>query len=80
MAAGTDLRCGFLLQRLGENMKASLICRLRCFGRQGTYDYAAAKNANEYLRLAAKIPDSFYGMLARKALGMSNGLNMTIDL
>ncbi len=23
------------------------------------------KNANEYLRLAAKIPDSFYGMLAR---------------
>ena len=48
-------------------------------GVEGVYDYAAAKNANEYLKLAAKTPDGFYGMLARKALGMSNGLNMTID-
>ena len=57
----------FYFQRLGENMKASPDLQAGCFlGVKGTYDYAAAKNANEYLRLAAKIPDSFYGMLAQK--------------
>ena len=72
----------FYFQRLGENMKASpdLQAAGAFWASRAHMIMQQPKNANEYLRLAAKIPDSFYGMLARKALGMSNGLNMTIDL
>mgnify|MGYP001158495037 FL=1 len=71
----------FFFQRLGENMKASPDLRAAgaFWASRAHMIMQQPKNANEYLRLAAKTPDSFYGMLARKALGMSNGLDMTID-
>ena len=71
----------FYFQRLGENIKASpdLQAAGAFWASRAHMIMQQPKNATEYLRLAAKVPDSFYGILARKALGMSNGLNMDID-
>ena len=78
MAAGKISDAAFYFQRLGENKKASPDLQAADLFGVGGRILSAAKNANEYLKLAAKLPIVF-GMLARKALGMSNGLNMTID-
>ena len=79
---GKIMEAAFYFKRLGENIEAST--KLKSAGafwasRAHLINHQPRK-ANESLKQAAKSPDSFYGMLARKALGMSTGLNMTMDV